>query len=57
MAVKTKNKLWTKNIRSDFTNIMKRERRGRANVSGTDNKQRELQAGGYNGLVSGENKR
>lgn len=57
MAVKTKNKLWTKNIRSDFTNIMKRERRGRDNVSGTDNKQRELQAGGYNGLVSGENKR
>lgn len=57
MAVKTKNKLWTKNIRSDFTDIMKRERRGRDNVSGTDNKQRELQAGGYNGLVSGENKR
>lgn len=60
-AVKTKKKLWTKNIRSDFTNIMKRERRvegrGRDNASGTDNKQRKLQAGGYNGLLSGKNKR
>lgn len=44
-----------------LTNIMKRERRveerGRDNVSGTDNKQRKLQAGGYNGLLSGKNER
>lgn len=44
-----------------LTNVMKRERRveerGRDNVSGTDNKQRKLQAGGYNGLLSGKNER
>lgn len=47
-----------KNIRSDFPNIMKREKgEGIDNVSGTDNKHRKLQAGGYNGLLSGENER
>ena len=46
---------------SDFTDVMKSEKRvegrGRDNVSGTDNKQRKLQAGAYNGLLSGENER